>query len=552
MKNLWKIVVFMLLLPWAFIACSGDDDEYNRPDTPIITPTPEPEDTTTNTPAVNYYTDPNYYAGFFAYNILSDVYLWKAEIASAMKNWLLTEDAIEKVDALRYKENGEYVDKWTMLTNNYESFVGSVDGTVTTTYGAVYKGINYVNYNTIVFYVLYTYPDSPAEKAGLHRGDMIYKINGQSITKDNYLDLYYSSSIEVELGKFENDAFSSTGKTLSMTAVNMYENPVLMTNVFDCGGKKVGYLAYTSFTLDSCKDLIDAAKSFKEKGVTELILDLRYNGGGYVITENLLASLLAPQLSVTNKEVFETEIWNQDYMDYYKQQGEDLNTYFQTEYEFTDHNNKKHSYNTTDANIGLSKIYALVTGSSASASEAVLVGLLPYMDIEIIGEQTHGKYCTGWILSATDWYQDVEDTYAQLSKEQPTKYGTFAEEFPEYEKWETYAKNWGIYVMISRYADKNGNCPCMPNGFTPDVEVKDNPEEPYDLGDDREALLRVALTKAGYTNFTPIEGEGVASRSAVRMSGRPIKQVSRNPLDGKRILLGHPKKPYQLQRPQSE
>ncbi|MBQ8521108.1 MAG: hypothetical protein IJ456_06995 [Bacteroides sp.] len=555
MKNLWKIVVFMLLLPWAFIACSGDDDEYNSPDTPIINPTPEPEDTTTNTPAVNYYTDPNYYAGFFAYNILSDVYLWKAEIASAMKNWLLTEDAIEKVDALRYKENGEYVDKWTQLTNDYESFIGGVDGAVTTTFGVSYQlNLKKQGSDDVVAFVLYTYPDSPAANAGLKRGDVVVTINGKTLDLNNYMDLYNSASVELGLAIYNpvNGVYTETGKSVSMTAVNMYENPVLMTKVFDCGGKKVGYLAYTSFTLDSCKDLIDAAKSFKEKGVTELILDLRYNGGGYVITENLLASLLAPQSAVTNKEVFETEIWNQDYMDYYKQQGEDLNTYFQTEYEFTDHNNKKHSYNTTDANIGLSKIYALVTESSASASEAVLVGLLPYMDIEIIGEQTHGKYCTGWILSATDWYQDVEDTYAQLSKEQPTKYGTFAEEFPEYEKWETYAKNWGIYVMISRYADKNGDCPCMPNGFTPNVEVKDLCYEPYDLGDDREALLRKALTKAGYTNFTPIEGEGVASRSAVRMSGRPIKQVSRNPLDGKRILLGHPKKPYQLQRPQSE
>ena len=135
-----------------------------------------------------------------------------------------------------------------------------------------------------------------------------------------------------------------------------------------------------SFTLDSCEDLIKAAKSFKEQGVTELILDLRYNGGGYVITEQLLASMLAPQDKVTNKEVFQTEVYNKDYMDYYKKEGVDLNTYFDTEYNFKDHNDKDHSYSTKDYNLGLNKIYALVSSGSASASESVLVGVLPYMN----------------------------------------------------------------------------------------------------------------------------------------------------------------------------
>ena len=100
------------------------------------------------------------------------------------------------------------------------------------------------------------------------------------------------------------------------------------------------------------------------------------------------------------------------------------------------------------------------------------------------------------------------------------------------------------------YADKNGNNPCMPNGFTPDIEVEDNPQEPYDLGDDREALLRKALTKAGYTNFTPIEDNKGTSRAAIRNIGVPFKSVSRNPLDGKRILLQRPHKTYDLKQPQ--
>ena len=543
MKNFWKIICFVMVLPSLLCVSCSDDDEYNRNKTPIINPTPggdEPNDSTSQNPTVSYYTDPNYYAGFFAFNVMSVYYLWKDEIASSLSNWKMNEDPIKKVDAIRYKQNGTYVDKWTQLTNDYESFIGGVDGVVTTTFGVSYQFyLKKEGSDDVVAFVLYTYPDSPAANAGLKRGDVVVKNNGKTLNLNNYMDLYNSPSVELGLAVYNpvNKVYTETGKSVSMTAVNMYENPVLMTKVFDCGGKKVGYLAYMSFTLDSCEDLIKAAKSFKEQGVTELILDLRYNGGGYVITEQLLASMLAPQDKVTNKEVFQTEVYNKDYMDYYKKEGVDLNTYFETEYNFKDHNEKDHSYSTKDYNLGLNKIYALVSSGSASASESVLVGLLPYMNIEIIGEQTHGKYCTGWILSATDWFEGNKDFF---------KAGA---DYEEYQKWETYAKNWGIYVMVSRYADKNGNCPCMPNGFNPDIEVIDRFYEPYDLGDDREALLRKALTKAGYTNFTPIEDNKGTSRAAIRNIGVPFKTVSRNPLDGKRILLQRPHKTYDLKQP---
>ena len=542
MKDKWCFLYLVLMLPMIlFVSCS-DDDDYSRNKTPIINPTPggeEPKDTTSLKPTLGYYTDPNYYAGFFAFYVMSDVYLWKDEIASSLSNWKMNEDPIKKVDAIRYKQNGTYVDKWTQLTNDYEKFIGGVDGVVTTTFGVSYQFyLKKEGSDDVVAFVLYTYPDSPAANAGLKRGDVVVKNNGKTLNLNNYMDLYNSPSVELGLAVYNpvNKVYTETGKSVSMTAVNMYENPVLMTKVFDCGGKKVGYLAYMSFTLDSCEDLIKAAKSFKEQGVTELILDLRYNGGGYVITEQLLASMLAPQDKVTNKEVFQTEVYNKDYMDYYKKEGVDLNTYFETEYNFKDHNDKDHSYSTKDYNLGLNKIYALVSSGSASASESVLVGLLPYMNIEIIGEQTHGKYCTGWILSATDWFEGNKDFF---------KAGA---DYEEYQKWETYAKNWGIYVMVSRYADKNGNCPCMPNGFNPDIEVIDRFYEPYDLGDDREALLRKALTKAGYTNFTPIEDNKGTSRAAIRNIGVPFKTVSRNPLDGKRIVLRKPHKVLDLKK----
>ena len=512
-----------VLLPLGFVACSDNNDE---PEKPVVNPNDKPnEGGSTNQPVA--FTDPKAYANFFAFNVMSDVYLWKQDITSALKSWQISANPVEAVAKARYKNAaGEDIDKWTQMLENYEEAVGGTDGVSTGTYGFGIKGINYVNYNTICAYVLYTYSGSPAEEAGLKRGDMILEINGKAITNESYKELFYSNSVEIGLGTFKDGAFVSTGKTVTMNAKAMYEDPIVKTDVFDCGDKKVGYLAYTSFTFESCLGLYDVCKEFKEQGVTELILDLRYNGGGYVFTEEALASMLAPEAEVKAKSVFETEIWNDEYMAYYKQKGTDLNTYFRTDFN-AKHNDKVYKFSTADANIGLTKIYALVTESSASASEAILVGLMPYMDIEVIGKQTHGKYCSGIMWKGEEWYQDIVDNFKDNNKD-------FAKDYPEYGDWKKYIGDWGIYVMISMYADKNGENPCMPDGLTPDTEAEDIFEEPYQLGDEREAMLNLALQKAGKTDLV----SRVASRSAVALPVGKEIPMKQHPLDGKRIYTG--------------
>ena len=184
----------------------------------------------------------------------------------------------------------------------------------------------------------------------------------------------------------------------------MYENPIICNKTFDVNGKKIGYLAYSSFDLNSIPELINICKEFKSEGVKELILDLRYNGGGYVITECVLASMFAPQANVTNNDIFEKEDYNEFFTEYYKKNGTSTVTRFETEYNYDEIDL---NVSTKDANIGLDKIYGIISGNSASASEALLSGLMPYMDIELIGQQSHGKYCTGWMLSCSASHQEL-------------------------------------------------------------------------------------------------------------------------------------------------
>lgn len=489
------LLLFLMVAACCLTGCEDNEEEIKKPD--IVIPGGEDNE--------EYVTDDTAYGNFFGFNVMNDVYLWKGEIEEGLQTWQLDDDPIEKTDEVRYKEGEKDIDKWSMMTTDYTALTSGTDGKGTT-YGYGFKLYQYDD-ATVTAVVTHTYADSPARQAGLQRGDLIVTVNGKTLPLENdaFVDIVYDellNSSTVQIGYLRNQEM----KEATLTAVSMYEDPVLVNTVYDIDGKKVGYLAYTSFTLESNARLIEVCQEFKQAGVTELILDLRYNGGGYVITENLLASMLAPENAVKNKELYQTEVWNNEYMEYYQKNGVDLNTYFQTEYNYTDFNGVEHSLSTADANIGLNKIYALVTSSSASASESILVGLLPFgmPNIEIIGEQTHGKYCTGQMISAKEWMEDTGALYDQLQTTYPEAY----ESWKPWSRFEKYMKtDWGIYVMINRYADRNGNNPCMPDGLTPDLEVKDEPFRSEQLGDENETMLKAALTRAG--KIYPAEGRSI-------------------------------------------
>lgn len=480
MKQLYS---FFLLLCMGCLMGGCTDDDNNEVDNGNGNETPD-----------RITTDEIYGANQFAYDVLDTYYLWKDEIAAGMERLDpdTNEDPIGTVEEIRYKENGKDVDKWTLLTDDMESLMSSVDG-VATTYGYELTLGQFSNTGTYFFIVLFVYDDSPAQKAGMKRGDIIMQLDGKDITADNYLDAVYSSNITLGMGEMEGNAISLREETLTLHAIEMYENPILVHKVFEVGGKKVGYLAYSSFDMNSAERLVEVCREFKQEGVNELVLDLRYNGGGYVFTENVLANMLAPEAVVKSKALYETEIWNKDLMALYEKEGIDLNTYFSTVVSSGDK-----TVNTEGANIGITKLYGLIGSGSASASESILIGLMPYMDVELIGGQSHGKYCTGALLSPEDIYS----------------------KYPEV------IKNWGMYVMISRYGDKDGNNPCMPDGLTPDIAGDDNPLDGYQLGDEHETLLSIALMRAAGGTYQPSRASVLPYR---------LETIHTNPLFGKRI-----------------
>lgn len=423
-----------------------------------------------------------YYVNQFAWNVMNTYYLWRDEIAPALDSWTQTTEPIAKVAEVRYKDaNGKDIDRWTMLTDDYSSFTGGVSGHTRT------LGMDFVLYyadqahTRVCAVVTYVYADSPASKAGIGRGDAVFSVNGSEMTPDNYKDLVMDGILgggTVTLGM-------DGGKSVKLTAVDMYENPVQTVRILErTDGRKIGYLHYTSFTLDSCEELVDVFREFTRSGIEDLVLDLRYNGGGYVVTETVLASMLAPVAEVNAGSVFTRDVYNQVLTEALKNDP----TCFATEFSYRV-DNQLRSLSTAGANPDLPRLFVLATGSSASASECLICGLKPYMDVTVIGERTGGKYCAGYMMDARGWYGDVKD---QL-------------EAGEYEKALPYVDNWGIYVMYARYADCNGETLSMPDGIAADYQVEDDPLDGFELGDPRETMLASALRL--------MEGEG-RTRSA--------------------------------------
>ena len=410
------------------------------------------------------------YVNTFAWNVMDTYYLWRDEIASAMERWKNWEEPVRKVADIRYKDAaGKDIDRWTLLTDDFASLMGGVSGHTRTT------GMDFNLYyadkakTRVCAVVTYTYDLGPAVQAGLKRGDIILTVDGREMTPDNYREIVRDRLLgggTVKLGL-------SDGRSVTVTAVDMYEDPVQTVRILERpGGKKVGYLHYTSFTLDSCEDLTVVFRQFKDAGIDDLVLDLRYNGGGYLIAEEVVGSMLAPVSAVDAGSVFFQDIYGPGM----PEEGRSGPSCFKTGFMFR-MDGSLQVVSTAGANPDLPRLYVLVTENSASASECLVCGLRPYMDVILIGGRTSGKYCAGYLIGAPDWYESVKKNLEE----------------GEYEKALPYVDNWGIYVMYARYADRNGVTLSMPDGIAPDFGVEDDPLDGFALGDPEETMLATAL-----------------------------------------------------------
>jgi carboxyl-terminal processing protease len=239
--------------------------------------------------------------------------------------------------------------------------------------------------------VKYIYPGSPADLAGIKRGYQITAINGStnlSSDDNNILKfvinaIYYSQAIKMTLLKPD-----GTSIAVSLSVANYTINPVITYKVFnESGGRKIGYMVFNTFTaLSNAQPQLDKAFNyFIANGVNELVVDLRYNGGGAGETAEYLDDLIVP--AAKSNTLMYTQYFNNNLQNnkfpllskkYNLSPGVFLPSNNQTQFV------KKLSLN-------LNRVFFIVTDETASSSELTINNLFPALNVQLIGNTTYGK-----------------------------------------------------------------------------------------------------------------------------------------------------------------
>ena len=245
--------------------------------------------------------------------------------------------------------------------------------------------------------VTYVLPASPAEEAGLRRGDWVLGVNGELGSIQSYDCLQSGAEASFYIADYDNEKRQFLNEhTLRIGASRKVEDtPFLKDSIYSVGGKKVGYLMYNRFASDPdgykgtayVKQMETLFAHFQQQGVSEFILDLRYNGGGLLSCAQKLASFLAPKSALGSVFCEET----------YNKQNKSSNRMV----------NLLRTTQVLAGNLNLNRLFILTGPSSASSSELVINGLTPYLgkeNVRLIGRATLGKTVGMSIFDQSDKY----------------------------------------------------------------------------------------------------------------------------------------------------
>jgi C-terminal processing protease CtpA/Prc len=214
------------------------------------------------------------------------------------------------------------------------------------------------------------YAGSPAAEAGLDRGSRFLEINGRSvaaIVAANQLNDAFGPS---EVGVTATVRFldrAGRERTATMTKRLTTIPTVAVTETYRSGGRTVGYILFENFVTPSNAALDAAFGQLRDAGAQELVLDVRYNGGGLVSVAQRLGGLIGG--AATANQPFVRFVHND------KQTSRDSTTNFPQ----------------PPNALGVSRLVVIATQSSASASELIISGLRPYMPVTVVGDRTFGK-----------------------------------------------------------------------------------------------------------------------------------------------------------------
>jgi hypothetical protein len=344
---------------------------------------------------------------------------------------------------------------------------------------------------------------SPAWNAGVRRGDLISKFNGNTLTYSNNLTQISNALNGNTLALTTYDPVTKKENTMSFSKTVYTFNPVFRDTMVTVGSKKIAYIAYKSFTVgDNTQPALRAAFD-KFSGATDLVIDLRYNGGGYVSSAEFFANSILPTNAnggVLFKEIYNTTMQNKQAI-LLKNQPVYLNnikqsySYFDIDYSIAGNTEVVKKEGAFNAGGTITSLYFIVSSSTASASELLINSLKPYFNNQV--------YLINAPFSSSD---NPDYTYGK-------PIGFFEIRLGKYS------------VYMSNFESKNKN---DEGGYYQGMktDIKSNDDIRYDLGDPSEASFLAAIRKiTGNATYQPTLS--TTSRSVYSIASQVIAPLGK-------------------------
>ncbi|MGO3155458.1 S41 family peptidase [Mesonia sp.] len=387
----------------------------------------------------------------FIYKVMSRHYLYKGE-----KSVLADEKFPNKAELDAYLNTFNSPkdlfsdllfsqDRFSFLVDNYRELEQQFNGT-TKNNGMEFGLVKIQSSGEVFGYVRYVLPNTSAEQNQVERGMIFNRVDNQTLTATNFNDLLTADTYSIGLATFEDGTLTPLESTINLQKQEYTENPIFIAKTLTVEQQKIGYLMYNGFRQNFDAELNNAFADFNADGIQDLVIDVRYNGGGSIETCNDLASMVTGQF---NGELFSTQVFNENFSD--------------EEVLF----NNKISTGANINNLNLNKVYILTTGSSASASELLISTLTPYIDVVQVGTTTVGKF-----QGSRTFYDS----------------NNFSRNGTNLNLGHTYA----VQPLILKSVNANGFTDYV-EGLTPDIEINEDFSNLGILGDPNETLLKTAI-----------------------------------------------------------